>query len=73
MLYIYGGKIYIKPLENRLVEVNITKRGNEYNVEPTERKVELNDKIRNDLFSITLERAYEIQNGVKTSKKFDLE
>lgn len=73
MLYIYDGKIYIKPLENRLVEVNITKKGNEYNVEPTEKKVELSDKIRNDLFSVTLEKAFEMQNGAKASKKFDLE
>ena len=73
MLYIYEGKIYIRPLENKLVEVNITKKGNEYDVEPTERKVEIEEKIKNNLYSITLEKAYEMQNGIKSSKKFDLE
>lgn len=71
MLYIYDGKIYIKPLENILVEVNVTKKGNEYNVVPTEKKVELDDKIRNSLFYITLEKAYEMQHK-SDNKEFDL-
>lgn len=72
MLYLYDGKIYVKPFDHKMVEVNVTKRGNEYNVEATDKWVELNEKILNNIYSVTLEKAYEMQNG-KNSKKFDLE
>lgn len=73
MLYIYENKIYVRPLENLLVEVVVTKKGNEYNVEATERKVEITNKVSDNLYSITLEKAYELQNTSKMSKKIDLD
>lgn len=72
MLYLYNGKIYVKPFDHKMVEVNVTKKGNEYNVEATEKWVEINDKILDNTYSVTLEKAYEIQTK-KDSKKFDLE
>lgn len=72
MLYLYNGKIYVKPFDHKMVEVNVTKKGNEYNVEATEKWVEINDKILDNTYSVTLEKAYEMQNK-KDSKKFDLE
>ena len=72
MLFLYEGKVYIKPFDNRMVEVSVSKKGNEYNVEITEKWVELNDEIRNNMYSITVEKAYEMQNG-KKAKSFDLE
>lgn len=72
MLYLYNGKIYVKPFDHKMVEVNVTKKGNEYNVEATEKWVEINDKILGNTYSVTLEKAYEMQNK-KDSKKFDLE
>lgn len=73
MLFLYNGKVYIKPFENKMVEVNITKRGNEYNVKATEKWLELNDKVINNSHSITVEKAYELQNAAKSIKKFDLD
>lgn len=72
MLYIYKGKIYVKPFDNKLVEVKVSKKGNEYNVEATEKKVEINNQVRSDMISITLEEAYKIQNE-KNTNKYDLE
>lgn len=74
MLYIYEGKIYVKPFDYKMIEVLVTKTGNEYNVEATEKEVEITNKVSENLYSITVEKAYEIQNsGNKFSKKIDLE
>lgn len=74
MLYIYEGKIYVKPFDYKMIEVLVTKIGNEYNVEATEKEVEITNKVNENLYSITVEKAYEIQNsGNKFSKKIDLE
>lgn len=63
MLYQYNGKIYVKPFSNRLVEVDISKEGNEYDVKPTKRTVELTPEIKEKIVEISLKDAY-----VKTRK-----
>lgn len=73
MLFIYDGRIFVKPFDHKMVEVKVSKKGNEYNVEATDNWVELNDRIKNETYSITIEKAYEKQNGAKASKKYDLE
>ena len=76
MLYIYMDKIYVRPFDNRLVEVKISKKGDEYNVEATEKTVEINNDVRSQMFSIALEEAYKVQNKSgkeKTSKDFILD
>ena len=66
MLYLYDNKIYIKPVEYKLIEVKISKKSNEYNVEPTKKTIEMTAEIRDKMSQITLENAYKMQN--KTSK-----
>lgn len=63
MLYQYNGKIYVKPFSNKMVEVEISKEGNEYDVKPTKRTVELTPEIKEKIVEISLKDAY-----VKTRK-----
>lgn len=72
MLYIYENRIYVKPVENKLVEVTVTKRGNEYNVEATRRKLEITENIKEKLRSISLEEAYKKLNRSKFSEETSL-
>lgn len=72
MLYIYEGKVYVKPFDHKMVEVNVTRKGNEYNVEATEKWVYLDDEIKKNLYDISVEKAYEMQNS-KKNKNFDLD
>lgn len=69
MLYRYNGKVYIKPFSDKLVEVTIDKKGNEYDVKPTQRTVIITPEISGKLLSISIEEAYKMQN--KTSFKED--
>lgn len=62
MLFEYNGKIYVKPFSNRLVEVEVSKPGNEYNVKATKKIVELTQQIKAKVSTISLEQAYKIQN-----------
>lgn len=62
MLYEYNGKTYIKPFSNKIVEVEVTKRGNEYDVKPTNKKVEITAEIKAEIKEITLENAYKKTN-----------
>lgn len=74
MLYVYEDKIYVMPFDYKMIEVLVTKKGEEYNVEATEKEVELTNKIKRDLYSVTVEKAYEMQNNRnKFSKKIDLD
>lgn len=59
MLYEYNGKFYVKPFSNKLVEVEISKKGNEYDVKATKRVVEIRPEIRNKIVGISLREAYE--------------
>lgn len=62
MLYIYNGKIYIKPFENKIVEVIITKDGDEYNVKTTDTVIEVERTEVMKMVSTTVEEAYKMQN-----------
>lgn len=70
MLYEYNGKIYIKPFSNKLVEVEISKNIDEFDVKPTSKILILTPKIRNKLTEITLEDAYKKINK-NTQKEFN--
>lgn len=65
MLYIFIDKIYIKPFDNKVVEVTITKNNEGYNVKPIKKPIELNDKQLKQLISITIEEAYKYQQKNK--------
>lgn len=58
MLYQYNGKIYVKPFSNRLVEVEISKKDNEYDAKATGRIVELTPEIKEKIVEISLKDAY---------------
>lgn len=58
MLYEYNKKIYVKPFPNKMVEVEITKKENEYDVKPTKKVVELTPEIKEKIVGITLQDAY---------------
>lgn len=58
MLYEYNRKIYIKPFSNKMVEVEISKSENEYDVKPTKKFVEITPEIREKIVEISLENAY---------------
>lgn len=73
MLFRYENKIYVRPFANRIVEVEVSKKGNEYFVNPTKNKVELTNKVANEMYSITIEEAYVLQNQNSNAKKQILE
>lgn len=62
MLLKYDNKLYIRPFGNKLVEVKINKKGKEYDIVPTDKKVEITSAIEGQLHSVTNEAAYEMQN-----------
>lgn len=58
MLYLYNGKIYVKPFVNKMVEVDIKKELNgEYNVIAT-KNVIVGDNFDSEITSISVENAY---------------
>lgn len=69
MLYFYKDKVYVKPFENKIIEVEVKKDGNEYDVQATQRSVEINRNDLSELYSITIEEAYKIQNKNGNSKE----
>lgn len=75
MLYIYDGKVYVRPFDSKLVEVKILKKGDEYDVTATEKTLEINESIRNALSEVIIEDAYNFQNKSKNklTKDFDLD
>lgn len=62
MLYIFNEKVYVKPFDNKIVEVTIVKKGNEYDVKAVKEPIELNTMELKQLASISLEEAYKHQN-----------
>lgn len=64
MLFKYKEKIYVRPFSNKIVEVEVTKNGNEYDVKPTKNVVEINTKAENEFISVSLEDAYKAQNKI---------
>ena len=62
MLFRYENKVYIKPFADRIIKVDITKKGKEYDVKATKDIVVITPEINNELYSISLEEAYKITN-----------
>jgi hypothetical protein len=75
MLYFYNGKIYVKPYENKIVEVEITKTKDGYDAKPILDNVIIKDNLVNELQSISIEEAYKIlhqDNGSNKKKSIDI-
>ena len=70
MLFRYNNKVYVRPFANKLVEVIVSKKGNEYDIQPTNTKLEITSEVNEGLYSISIEEAYNIQNPIKINKKF---
>lgn len=67
MLYLYNGKVYVRPVTNKIVEVDIKKEINgDYDVKPT-KNVIVRDDLDKVLTSIALEKAYDVLH--KNSKR----
>lgn len=67
MLYLYNGKIFVRPVTNKIVEVDIKKELNgSYDVKPT-KNIIVRDDLNKVLTSIALEKAYEVLH--KDSKR----
>lgn len=62
MLFRYENKVYIKPFGDKLVEVKITKKGKEFNVEPSNKILVITAEVSEKMYSIPIEEAYEMQN-----------
>ena len=58
MIYEYNGKFYIRPFSNKIVEIEINKKDNEYNVVATTKVVMLTPQIQKEMAKVTLEYAY---------------
>ena len=58
MLYEYNGKIYVKPLVNKIVEVTVTKKGDEYDVKPGDKFKYITPEIQKEMVQTTVEEAY---------------
>lgn len=71
MLYEYNGKIYVKPLVNKIVEVEVSKKGNEFDIKPTDKMLYLTEDIKKDMISVTNEQAAKLQEKPKKSTLLD--
>lgn len=58
MLYEFNRKIYVKPFSNKLIEVEISKIENDYDVKATNKIVEITPEIREKIVEISLKDAY---------------
>ena len=59
MIYEYNKKFYVKPFSNKIVEVNVEKKNNEFDVQPTKKVVYLTPDIQKVMSEVTLQEAYE--------------
>lgn len=78
MLFRYDNKVYIRPFVNRLVEVEVSKKTNDYDVKPTKNEIKITPEVSEKLYSISIEEAYNMQNKpskerriLKDDKMFD--
>jgi predicted GIY-YIG superfamily endonuclease len=55
MLYEYDGKTYIKPLVNKMVEVEVSKKGKEYDIKPTKNMVYITEDVKKKMNAISKE------------------
>ena len=71
MLYVYKGKIYVKPYENKIVEVEISKIKDGYDAKATDRII-IEDNLVDKLQSISIEEAYKLLNTDSKKKSIDI-
>lgn len=71
MLYEYNGGIFIKPLVNKIVEVIISKKGDEYDIKPTKKFMYLTPDIQKQMVQITIEEA-DKKYGKSSKNSLDL-
>lgn len=69
MLFRYENKVFIKPFADKLVKVDVTKKGNEYDVKATKEIVVITPEINEKLYSISLEEGYKMSNKTSFSKE----
>lgn len=69
MLFRYGTKVFIKPFADKLVKVDVTKKGKEYDVKATKDVVVITPEINEKLYSISLEEAYNMINKSSFNKE----
>lgn len=63
MLYEYKGKVYVKPFDNKIVEVTVSRNSNnEFDVQAT-KNIIVDDNIASKLTSISTKDAYKLLNG----------
>jgi hypothetical protein len=62
MLYEYDGKTYIKPLVNKMVEVEVSKKGKEYDIKPTKNMVYITEDVKKRMNAISKEDAAKKSN-----------
>lgn len=67
MLYLYKGKSYVKPYENKIVEVIVKKTANGYDTEVTKNMI-IEDGLVNKLQSVSIEEAYNLTSSKKGLK-----
>lgn len=69
MLYQYNGKIYVRPFSNKIIEVKVEKKGEEYNVVALPRYILIDNVIATQLVAISVEKAYREMNKVVDVEK----
>lgn len=70
MIYEYNKKFYVKPFSNKIVEVNVEKKNNEFDVQPTKKVVYLTPDIQKAMSEVTLQEAYD-KSGKITKSTLD--
>lgn len=69
MLYIYKNKIHIRPYANKMAEVEIEKKDNDYNIKVVGELVGLDDKEMKKIVPIDIHNAYEYVEKSKGKKR----
>lgn len=69
MLFRYANNVYIKPFADKLVKVDVNKKGKEYDVKATKDVVVITPEINEKLYSISLEEAYKMSNKSSFDKE----
>lgn len=64
MLYDYKGKIYIKPLANKIAEVKVSKKGKEFTVDIVGKLEYITPEIKKEMKPIAIDRAYKDPNKI---------
>ena len=61
-MLIYKNKIYVKPVEYKLVEVKVDKQGEEFDVKPIGKLIEMTPEELKRTREISVKEAYELQH-----------